>query len=228
MFAWDFLPRDDSAGYAMLTSSGTATPALTAMGAYFASGATNVAGTGFVPMDSRPVAYEGNWADQHLNRRTFRFTSEVDAKATLTFRGTGVIAVFRHSPQEKLIHVSIDGKPVDGWPTAGDASELDLFSYQAVDLPIELASGLDDGVHQLEVTLVEGQLTLGGIIVTREVPFMWPVITLLIAGGLLIVYSLREVVYVTALRSGWLQRRSGVSLRPPLPILPDWQPARRA
>jgi hypothetical protein len=233
MFAWDFMPQEGAAGYALLTSSGTATPAFTALGNFALTGHTDIAATGFIPMDSAPVTYDGNWEDQHLNRRTFRFTSEIGSTATLTFRGTGVVAVLRRSPQAGVVHVSIDGKPLDGFPVASgtdSASELVLeWFLQAENVQMELASGLDNGVHQLDLTLAEpGQLTIGGLVVTREVPFVWPVVTLAVAGALLVLFALRELVYVMAMRAGYLQRREGVELRPPLPVMPDWRPAPKA
>jgi hypothetical protein len=233
MFAWDFMPQEGAPGYALLTSNGTATPAFTALGDFAAGGHTGIAATGFIPMNSAPVTYDGNWEDQHLNRRTFRFTSEIGSTATLTFRGTGVIAVLRRSPQAGVVHASIDGKPLDGFPAASgtdDASAVTLeWFLQAENVPMQLASELDDGVHHLDLTLAgPGQLTIGGLVVTREVPFVWPVVTLAVAGGSLVLFALRELVYVMAMRAGYLQRRDGVELRPPLPVLPDWRPAPKA
>ncbi|MGH2559818.1 MAG: hypothetical protein ACRDJH_12195 [Thermomicrobiales bacterium] len=228
LFAWDFMPRESEAGYALVSPDGGTTETLNALAAYAASGAASIAGTGFVPMDSQPVEYDGAWSDQHLARRTFQFTAEVGATAKLTFRGSGVIAILRESPQAGLIHVSIDGKPLEGRSGTEAASAIDLSWTQASDVPVELATGLDDGIHQLEITLVEpGQLTIGGLIVTRDVPFMWPVVALAGAGALLVIFALRELAYVTAMRAGYLQRREGIELRPPLPILPDWRPMRR-
>lgn len=229
MIAWDLMPRDGEAGYALVTADGGTTPALEALTAFADSGGARVAGTGFVPMDSQPVEYEGNWSFQHLTRQTFRFTQEVGATATLTFRGTGLVAILRESPQAGVIHVSIDGRPLEGRPGSEPYSEIDLSWSQASDIPVELASGLDEGVHVLEIRLAEpGQLTIGGLIVTRGTPFMWPVVVLAGAGALLVVFALRELAYVTALRAGYLQRREGIDLRPPLPMLPDWRPMRRA
>jgi hypothetical protein len=229
LFAWAFLPAEGESGYALVTPEGAATEALRALSAFAQGGGASDAGTGFVPMDSQPVIYTGAWSDQHLSRRTFKFTQEVGASAVLSFRGTGVVAILRESPQAGLVHVSIDGKPLPGRPGTDTASEIDLSWTQASDVPVELASGLDDGLHRLEITLAEpGQLTIGGLIVTRDVPFMWPVATLVGAGVLMVIFALRELAYVIAMRAGFLQRREGVELRPPLPILPDWRPMRRA
>jgi hypothetical protein len=50
---------------------------------------------------------------------------------------------------------------------------------------------------------------------------------LLVAAFVLIVRALRDLSYLAATSAGYLQRRRGVELTPPLPHLPDWRPARR-
>ncbi len=229
MFNWDFYPHSGSESYALLTAQAQPTPALNALTDYYNRGENGVAGTGFLPMDADAVYYPEAWSNQHLERRTFKTTAEVGSSTTLTFRGTGIIAYLRMSPQAGVIHFTIDGKPVSGYSTVDNQSELDLYNYQAVDLPFELASGLNDGVHQLTLKLAEdGQLTMGGAVVTRAAPNLWPVAVLTITGALLIVFAMRDFIYVIALEAGYLQRRGAIELRPPLPHLPDWRPARRA
>jgi hypothetical protein len=229
MFNWDFLPHPGNDSYALLTPQAQPTPALTALTDYYKRGENGVAGTGFLPMDADAVYYPEPWSDQHLERRTFKTTSEVGSSATLTFRGTGLIAYLRISPQAGVVHFTIDDKPVSGYSTVDNQSELDLYSYQAVNVPFDLASGLDDGIHQLKLTLAQdGQLTMGGAVVTRAAPNLWPVAVLTISGAILIVFAMRDLIYVIALEAGYLQRRGAIEMRPPLPHLPDWRPARRA
>jgi hypothetical protein len=229
MFNWDFFPHPGTEQYALLNTQAQPTPALNALTAYFNSGENGVAGTGFVPMDADAVYYPEPWSDQHLEHRTFKTTSEVGSSATMTFRGTGIIAYLRMGPQAGVIHFTIDGKSVSGYSTVDNQSELDLYNYQAIEVPFNLASGLSDGVHQLTLTLVkDGQVTMGGAVVTRAAPNLWPVAVLTITGALLIIFAMRDLIYVIALESGYLQRRGAIELRPPLPHLPDWRPARRA
>jgi hypothetical protein len=232
MFAWGFLPPgadDPDAAYALLNPDGTATALFNALAAFGATGETDLAPTGMTPVDGLPLTYDGNWADQHLDGRTYRTTAEVGASVTIHFVGTGVIAFLCESPQAGLIHATLDGEPLPGWPVEDGAAVVDLEFFQAVDLPIRLADGLDDTTHELTLTLVDpGQLTLGGVTVVRKVPLVWPVIMLAGAGGLLVFFGVRELIYTIAIRSGHLQRRRGVELIPPLPQLPDWRPARRA
>jgi hypothetical protein len=229
MFNWDFFPRNGDDAYALLTPQAQPTDALTALNDYFKRGENGVAGTGFLPMDADAVYYPTAWSDQHLERRTFKTTSEVGASATITFRGTGIVAYLRMSPQAGVVHFTVDGKPVPGYQSADGASVIDLDFFRAEDFAFELASGLDDEVHQVKVTLVaNGQLTMGGFVVTRATPNLWPVVVLTITGALLILFATRDLIYVIALQAGYLQSRGGLELRPPLPHLPDWRPARRA
>ena len=231
MFAWALLPRlspDDSTGYALLDANGAATPQFKTLANFALSGNTSTAPTGFVPMDSSPVVYTGNWADQHLNRQTFRTTSETGASATVTFRGAGLVAFLRVSPQAGPIHVTIDGQPLPGRVVEDGAGLIDLESYQAQDIPVSLVTGLSDNVHTLTISLSgEGQLTLGGLVVVRNPPLLWPVIVLLAVAGLLIMAAFRETIYLIAIRAGYLQRRGGIELMPPLPRMPDFQRSSR-
>ena len=229
MFSWGLMPDANSpeeTGRFLLTSSGQATPTFTALSAYAKSGAAEIASTGYVPMDSAPVTYSGNWEEQHLERQTFQRTAEIGASATLQFRGTGVIAVLRFSPQAGPIAVQIDGQPISGWPVRDGAALIDLGSSQAVDYPIVLASGLSDSTHVLTMVLADkGQLTIGGLIVSRDPPLMWPVVILVAIAIITVAAGLRDIVYVVALHSRLLQRRSQSGLRPSLPRLPDWRPS---
>jgi hypothetical protein len=231
IFAWSFLPdpsNPQEGGQSLLSAGGSATPAFTALAKYAQGGAGSVAWTGFVPMESGPVTSTGTWDDQHLNGLVFRTTAETGASTTLQFRGTGVIALLRISPQAGPVHATIDGKPIPGWPIDEGASLIDLAAFRAQDLPIAIADGLSDTTHTLTLTLAgQGQFTIGGLVVSRDPPLLWPVIILIAIAVGIVAFGLRDVVYVIALHSNALQRRTGVELRPPLPRMPDWRPAGR-
>jgi hypothetical protein len=231
MFSWGLFPGANGsagAGQAMLTADGQPTLAFTALADYAKSGAARTASTGYVPMDSEPVAYSGNWDEQHLERQTFQTTAETGASATLQFRGTGVVAILRFSPQAGPIAIKIDGAPVSGWPVEQGASIVDLSSFQAADIPLVLARGLDDTDHVLSITLADkGQLTIGGLIVSRDPPLLWPVIVLVVIAIVTVAVGLRDVVYLVALHSRVLQRRNQAGMRPSLGHIPDWRQSSR-
>ncbi len=219
LFASDFVAREgEETGYALVGGDGVPTPMLGALTTFARGGGADVAPTGFVPVEARQVAYEGDWALQHLNEQTYRITSEVGARVTVRFAGTGLSAVLRRSREAGPVEATIDGRPFD----------VDLQWYEAVDTSWVLADGLEDGPHRLTLTLVgDGQLTIGGLIVRRSVPGMWPIVLLATAGLVSLFVALRQLAYTAAQRSGHLQRRRGVDLWPELPQLPDWRPARR-
>jgi hypothetical protein len=232
MFAWSLIPDQNdpaSAGYSLLNQDRTATPAYTALTAYGTSEDARMAATGYVPMESQPVTYQRNWEDQHLEDRVFKTTSETGASATLRFRGTGVVAFLRGSQDAGPLQATLDGGNIPGWPVEDGVTTIDLQYTQAQNLWITLASGLDDGPHELTLTLGgPGQLTIGGIVVARERPMDWPIALLTFASLALGIFALREIGYVVATKSGLLQRRGDASLQPPLPHMPDWRPTRRA
>src|SRR5436190_19414130 len=99
MFNWDFFPHSGSESYALLNAQAQPTPALNALTDYFKRGENGIAGTGFLPMDADAVHYLEPWSDQHLEHRTYKTTAEVGSSATFTFRGTGIIAYLRMSPE---------------------------------------------------------------------------------------------------------------------------------
>lgn len=224
MFAWGLVPGaalggEVEPGRALLGADAAATPLYDALAAFAADGETAAAPTGFLPVDARQFVYEGNWELQHLGSTTYRTTREDAARTTVRFVGTGVVALLRLGPETGQVVATLDGEPI--------AVSLDAF--QARDVPIPLAQGLDDRPHELILELDgPGQLTVGGLEVVREVPMRWPV-AVLIGGGIGLVFlGLRDAVYTVAERTGRLQRRRGVELWPELPSLGDWRPARRA
>ncbi|MEA2527228.1 MAG: polysaccharide biosynthesis protein PslG [Thermomicrobiales bacterium] len=231
MFAWDLMPNgtsDASAGYALLNADRTATPAFEVLSSFGTSPDASLAGTGFVPMESRPISYGRNWSDQHLDERVFKTTGETTASATLRFQGTGVLAYLRQSNDAGRLRATLDGGPLPGWSGDGAGSVIDLQSFQAHNVWLTLASELADRPHELVLTLDSPKaLTIGGIVISREPPLVWPVALLAVAALVLLVRALRELSYLAATRAGYLQRRRGVELRPPLPHLPDWRPMRR-
>lgn len=187
---------------------------------------SDIANTGFAPMDADAVAYQGNWDDQHLEGRTFRTTNQVGSSATISFQGTGLIAFLRSGPQSGDFELVLDGQVLPGG--AGDDKQLWSFysSYRTDDLPRRLISSLDDTEHTLRITLkTPGELTLGGLVVEREPPFVWPVILVTVSAMIVVFLGLRSLIYLIAIRSGHLRRRPAAD--PSLPTLSDWRPGRR-
>ena len=87
-------------------------------------------------------------------------------------------------------------------------------------------SNLDDDIHLVTITMVEpGQLTLGGMVVERQPPFIWPIIMVTASGVLVLLLGLRSFIYLVAIRAGHLTRWENVNT-PELPRMPDWVPER--
>jgi len=231
MVQWSFIdpdPNSPDANYAIVLSDGRGTPLYAQLTAPTVRTRAGVANTGFAPMDSSAVSYDGNWQDQHLEGRTFRTTSESQSSATLTFRGSGVIAYIRTGPQSGNIRIELDGKVVSG----GLGENGDEWSFKdslgTNDFPHTLLANLPDTQHTVTMTLVgSGELTLGGLEVVRNAPFVWPVMLITVGSLLLIFFAVRSLIYLVAISAGYLRRRSGMDLWPQLPQMPDWQPRRK-
>lgn len=231
VFQWALLPQQAGAGNegrALLNEDGTSTVAFEAVTKLADSGVGTVAPTGFIPMDSGPVAFSGAWNDQHLDGRVFKTTSEVGATTSITFEGTGIVAYLRRSPDAGLIRATLDGGPLPDWGDDDGASTIDLTYFQAQDIVVTLASNLDDGIHELRLTMSEpGQLTIGGAVISRDPPLRWPVVVALFAALAMTIVALREIALVAAERGGLMRRPEDAIQGPQLPSMPDWRPMPR-
>lgn len=230
MVHWAFLAPQDSpkAPYSVLTTGGGATPLYYRLTSEALASRSRVANTGFAPMDSESVTDTGNWQDQHLEGRTFRTTRQVGASTTIEFEGTGLIAYVRSGPGTGAFQIEIDGEVVPGgYGEDGDEWRLDYFSATN-DFPQRLVSGLADTRHTLRITLLsEGELTLGGFEVTREAPFVWPIVLMTVGSIISLFFALRSIAYLFATRAGHLRRKFDPDPGPQLPRLPNWRPERR-
>ncbi len=228
---WAFLAPAGSidSQYAIVSSEGTSTPLYQRLTSEELIARSETANTGFAPMDSDAISISGSWQDQHLEGRTFRTSRQVGASATITFRGTGLISFVRSGPDTGLFRIELDGEVVPGG--GGDSGEdWDLSVYSTTeDLPRTLVDGLDEETHALTITLVEdGELTLGGFEVTREAPFVWPIVLMAVGSLLGFFFGLRALLYLFATRAGHLRRpgQEG-NINVGLPRLNNWRPERR-
>ncbi len=229
MVQWAFATdaNDPDAPYA-IAPDGSSTPLYRRLTSPELQRRSDLANTGFAPMDADAVAYQGNWDDQHLEGRTFRTTNQVGSSATLTFQGTGLIAFLRSGPQVGAFQVELDGEVIPGGYIDNEDWWSYFISFRTEDLPRRLLTGLDDAEHVVKITLMEpGELTLGGFVVEREPPFVWPVMLLTIFGALVLFLGIRSFIYLVAIRSGHLRRREEDSILS-IPVLPNWQPGQRA
>lgn len=229
MFQWSFLAQPGSGAepYALVQTNGSATELYRRIAASEFQTRVAAAETGFTPMDADAVSTSGSWEDQHLEERTFRTTNQIGAEVSLQFRGTGVTAIMRIGPESGNVIVEIDGNVVSGG--AGESGEeWDLFWPTTVDTPIELTSGLDYGDHTLTIRLVqEGGMTIGGMVVERKQPFVWPVVLLTTGALIALFFGVRSIIMLVGRRSGFLPRPEEHEAVPILPRMPDWQPSRR-
>ena len=206
LFAWSFItfPDDPAQPYALLTTEGGATAQFTAIAEYATGPVSAAAGIGYIPTGARSLTYSGRWQEQELPLRTYQTTTEVGARVTIVFDGTGIIAYLRRGPDAGAIDASIDGRQISEW------SGSSLASFQARDVPLPLVSGLDDQRHELVLTLTEpGDLTVGGFVVTQELPFLWPIAMLAVGGAFSISLAVWQATRLVAVRAGLLRHGRG-------------------
>jgi hypothetical protein len=231
MVHWSFLAPVGSidSQYAIVSSEGTSTPLYQRLTSDELMAQSNMANTGFAPMDASAISYSGSWQDQHLEGRTFRTSRQVGASATITFRGTGLISFVRSGPDTGVFRIELDGKVVSGGGgESGEDWDLSIFSTTE-DLPRTLVDDLNDETHTLTITLVgDGELTLGGFEITREAPFVWPIVLMAVGSLLGFFFGLRSLAYLLATRAGHLRREGqDGNINSGLPKLNNWRPERR-
>ncbi len=212
LFAWDLSPiHDEWAGFALLNADGTVRPQFESLAEFGTGESARTAPTGFAPMLSAAMEYEGSWQEQHLDPQVFRTTGQVGATITFRFEGSGLQAILRQSPDAGFVRATLDGKPLpnDAFPVEDGASIIDLEWPTASNIRSNLASGLGSGTHELKLSLdTPGRLTIGGFIVNRRMGMLWPVKALTIAGIVLLVAGFRDLIYLIARRWGHLDRRA--------------------
>lgn len=224
MIQWSFVePSGTAAATYTVAPDGSSTPLFRRLTDPALQQRSEHANTGFAPMDADAVVYQGNWDNQHLEGRTFRTTNLVGSSTTVTFQGTGLIAFLRSGPNAGPFLLELDGKVIPGGYVDNDDLWSYYISFRTDDLPRRLLTGLEDTEHTVKITLSEpGELTLGGFVVEREPPFIWPVILLTISGAAVLFLGVRSLIYLVAIRSGHLRRREDDSILS-IPVLPHWQ-----
>jgi hypothetical protein len=232
MFNWSFgvdPANPDSPGLA-LTANGALTPLYTAMAEYARSSFGSSITNGFVPPTVSACAYSGNWQDQHLTEGIYRTVRDPGALVTCRFWGTGISAFFRFSPDAGTANYAIDGRDLRD-PSSGEGGSV-ILTYRvqdAFEAPVPLASGLPEGMHTVTIALDSsgGELVLGGFLVSRERPMIWPIAVLVAAGLVALFLGLRSIAFLAAEHVGLVEPRSDAPAPTPLPTLPDWKPAPR-
>jgi polysaccharide biosynthesis protein PslG len=228
MVQWSFAapPGDAGAAYA-IAPDGASTPLFRRLKDPEVVRRSDLANTGFAPMDADAIAYEGNWADQHLEGRTFRTTSQVGSTTTFRFQGTGLIAFIRSGPQSGLFRLELDGEVVKGGFGDDESLWSLYYPFETNDLPRRLLSNLEDSEHVVRITLMEpGELTLGGLVVERDPPFTWPVILLTVSAVCVLFLGVRSFIYLAAIRSEHITRREDMASIS-IPLIPEWRSDRR-
>jgi len=231
MVQWEFIdpdPASRDSTYAVVFPEGRATPLFDALSSAATQRQAALANTGFAPMDSVAFSYGGTWQDQHLEGRTFKTTSEQNSSVTITFRGTGLVAYIRSGPQSGRLQLTLDGVTIPGGYGDGNTEWSFRSTLGTNDLPQQLLSGLHDADHVLTITLVgTGELTVGGVIIQRDAPFLWPIVLLTIGSLILIFLGVRSLAYLVAVRTGHLIRKELYDPAAQIRQMPDWKPLRR-
>jgi hypothetical protein len=90
---------------------------------------------------------------------------------------------------------------------------------------VDLAAGLPEGLHTVTIRLEGGgELVIGGFLVSRERPMIWPIAVLVAAGLVALFLGLRSIAFLAAEHVGLVEPTSDSPSETPLPVLKDWKP----
>jgi hypothetical protein len=159
----------------------------------------------------------------------YRMVRDPAAAVTCQFWGTGISVFFRFSPDAGTANYAIDSELGN---TISDNLAGQIFlTYRVSDAfegPVELARGLSEGQHTVTIGVEgDGEIVIGGYLVDRERPMIWPIAVLVAAGLVALFLGLRSLAFLAAEHVGLVAQRSGSPAATPLPSLPDWQPSPR-
>jgi hypothetical protein len=122
----------------------------------------------------------------------------------------------------------VDAGSVDDQDEVQGSVFLTFRLEDAFEAPVELAAGLPEGQHSITIRLEgAGELVIGGFVVRREQPMIWPIAVLVSAGLVALFLGLRSLAYMAAERVSLIEPRSDSPERTPLPVMPDWRPDSR-
>jgi len=232
VFNWDYGNSTDlppNANLALVVN-GQTTPLLLAMTNYGRSVLGTSITNGFVPPTVQACAYSGEWQDQHLAEGIYRITTDSAAQVTCSFWGTGFSTFFRFSPDGGTVRYVIDQPTL---PPVGEGTDvgnvyLTWSVTDAFESPVQLAAGLEEGQHTVTIGLADtGEVVIGGFLVQRERPMIWPIAVLVAAGLVALFLGLRIIAYLAAEMVGLVDTRPAHPSQTSLPVLANWNPGPR-
>jgi hypothetical protein len=139
--------------------------------------------SGALPVTDSRIRWTGDWRDQRLGGRDYRFATTEGQVARVAFQGTEVRLRARVGPSEGRLYVAIDGRPVPGLSRDEGGSYIPLRDLEVDFAEVTIASGLRDGTHQLELRSGStGPVALDRLLIGRQQPFSWTGSFLFVAG----------------------------------------------
>ena len=98
----------------------------------------------------------------------------------------------------------------------------------AFEAPYQLVSGLTEGFHTVTIGLADSnEVVIGGYLVERERPMIWPIAVLVAAGIVALFLGLRSIAYLMAESVGLIDTTPRDPSQTSLPVMPNWNPAPR-
>ena len=160
--SWDNL-EDPRWGFALLAADGTPRPVFHSLKAW-ARSRPQAAPVGGYPADNRWATYEDSWvvgplgADPRPGPPDSATGSSTSDRMEFRLDGSAVALTVRRGPYRGFLYVTVDGRPANRLPRDSDGrSYVVLYDKEWRRATIPLATGLEPGVHSVEVVAEGGQ-----------------------------------------------------------------------
>lgn len=159
-------PTDPRWGFSLLKPDGSPRPVYAAV-TEWAHALPDAAPLGGYPVDNRWATYDGSWRPGPLGAdpgpgAPGRLGLDVGLpepgdRATFRFDGTAVALTVRRGPYLGYLTVTVDGEPANSLPRDEQGrAYLILYDGEPTVATVVLATGLDPGVHTVEIAIAGG------------------------------------------------------------------------
>lgn len=151
--------RDDPRwGFSLMDRHGSPRPVYNAAVGWWRS-LPDAAGVGGYGTDSRWAAYEGAWRVGPLGADpgATPLAGPGEARARFRFEGTRIALTVRRGPYRGFLTATVDGEPANALPRDEEGrAYVVLYDGTTGLATVPLATGLEPGVHRVEVTMEGG------------------------------------------------------------------------
>ena len=175
------------------------------------SGAGQTLEPGSYQAENSAILLSGNWFKQTLGtsssaiKTSSMVTSVSGSSMTFRFYGTEIGMTARIGPESGKVYITVDDQASPILPSDSKGSFIDLYSNQAENQSISIATGLAHKDHTVRISAQgTGEVAISGFDITANTPFPWAFIFLYVSLTASLFVLVRRSAIEICKRIGWL------------------------